>query len=232
MAAARSVPSVPRPVDRDRLRVRARADEHRVVRSAVVDGRTGSCVNAMPEPLQLSGPRQTIVVDDADAYPHWRRRPSPDGDHATRHRRDERGVSRWSWRSRPAIGSWHSVCPHGQPGRCRLADGSSVELAALAPRGCRAGPARTGGRSLGRSAASRLQLDARPLPEDEPDRRPREPERFADAVLEISLVAEVDARCLAREEHEGRRLDGGLRGVVEARPLAAHGRCRLAIGGF
>ena len=113
----------------------------------------------------------------------------------------------------------------GLRGAAVLPGGAVLPLASTAflPR------ARAWAALLGRRRGSSRTRDA--LPEDEPDGRAAEPEGIADLVLEVALVAEVDVLGLAAEEHEGGRLGGRLRGVVEARPLALHRRRRLAVGG-
>ena len=66
------------------------------------------------------------------------------------------------------------------------------------------------------------------LAEDEAHRRAAELERVPQPVLEVPLVAEVDGPRVAREEHEGGRLDGRLGAVVEARPAALDRRRLVA----
>ena len=93
------------------------------------------------------------------------------------------------------------------------------------------GPLLTGPRPPGRlpaAAAAAGQLDRAPLAEEDPDRRAVEAVRLADLVLEVALVAEMDAAGVLGEEDERGRGDGDLGGVEDLRPAALDQRRRLA----
>src|SRR3954470_11961813 len=108
--------------------------------------------------------------------------------------------------------------------RPRRADGPS----ALPCRLCDPPASRTLRRRCRRAAEllAARQLHGRAVTEHESDRRAVVAELFAQLVLEVAAVAEVNGRRVRGEEDEGRRRDRGLRGVEELRAMAAHRRWR------